>query len=227
MLSQSEILLRLVAGALLGATIGYEREARARAAGLRTHLLVGLAGATFMVLSTEFSYWQGDSAAAKYVDPSRIAAAVVAGIGFLAGGAILRTGVSVRGLTTAAGLWLVTAIGLCAGSGMYLTAGSVTLLGLVALAVLRFLEDNRARRRLTIELSSNADAELQRLEEQLDGLEVSLEVISHERKIGHDAQQVLILEVRGNSDRLEQVVERLCSADGVRSVCLSRLHEAS
>ena len=157
MLSHAEIGLRLIAGALLSATIGYEREARARAAGLRTHLLAGLSAATFMVLSTEFTYWQGASAAAKYTDPSRIAAAVVAGIGFLAGGAIFREGMTVRGLTTAAGLWLVTAIGLCAGAGMFLTSGSVTLLGLFALAALRYLEDTREGRRLTVELSSPLD----------------------------------------------------------------------
>src|SRR5690606_36383223 len=81
-LEQSDILVRILAGALLGATIGYEREVRARAAGLRTHLLVGLAASTFMVLSTEFPHWQSESVTAKYVVPSRIAAAVVAGIGF-------------------------------------------------------------------------------------------------------------------------------------------------
>jgi len=94
-----------------------------------------------MLVSTQFVYFQrympGDLVA---VDTSRIAASVVAGVGFLGAGAILRTGVSVQGLTTAASLWLVAALGLAAGGGMYLVAGSVTVVSLLALTVLRRAE---------------------------------------------------------------------------------------
>lgn len=224
MLEQSDILVRILAGALLGATIGYEREVRARAAGLRTHLLVGLAASTFMVLSTEFPHWQSESVTAKYVDPSRIAAAVVAGIGFLAGGAILRTGTTVRGLTTAAGLWLVTAIGLCCGAAMFVTALCVTLLGLTALAVLRYLEDTRAHRRLILELEAGCETNLEDLVRHLEDLRVSLELVSEERTFEQGvSRQELTLDVRGpRQDSVQEVAKRLCSEFDVRRVLISR-----
>jgi putative Mg2+ transporter-C (MgtC) family protein len=137
----ADLLLRILVGTVFGAVIGYERRMHGRPAGLRTHLIVALAASTFMVVSTHFVYFQtyraGDLVA---VDPSRIAASVVTGVGFLGGGAILRTGVNVQGLTTAAGLWLVAAIGLSAGAGMYVVSTFSTLLGVVALTVLRRLE---------------------------------------------------------------------------------------
>src|SRR2546425_7644521 len=135
---QWELLIRLVVGTLLGGVIGYERDIHGRPAGLRTHLIVALASSTFMVVSTHFVYFQHyakeDLVA---VDPSRIAAAVVSGIGFLAGGAILRTGLTVQGLTTAAGLWLVSSIGLSSGAGMYTESVAATAIGVVALTLLR------------------------------------------------------------------------------------------
>jgi putative Mg2+ transporter-C (MgtC) family protein len=113
-----------------------------------------MTAATFMVISSQFVYFQRygrDDLVA--VDTSRIAASVVAAIGFLAAGAILRTGITVQGLTTAAGLWLVTAIGMSAGAGMYLVAVVVTVMGVLALTVMRRFEDkkdNVVRRRISV-----------------------------------------------------------------------------
>jgi putative Mg2+ transporter-C (MgtC) family protein len=156
MVSHAELVGRIAVGACLGGIIGYERDRHGRPVGLRTHLIVAMAAATFMVVSAQFVYLQ------RYgkddlvtVDGSRIAASVVTGIGFLAGGSILRSGATVQGITTAAGLWLVTAIGLCAGSGMYVEAAAVTVLGIVALTALRRFEDKddeRIRRRISIVL---------------------------------------------------------------------------
>jgi putative Mg2+ transporter-C (MgtC) family protein len=141
-LSHWEMLGRIGASAILGAAIGYERDRHKRPVGLRTHTIVAIAAATFMVVSSQFAYFQHYVAGGGIeVDGSRIAASVVSAIGFLAGGTILRTGPTVQGLTTAAGLWLVTAIGLCAGSGMFPEAAGVTLLGLLALTQLRRFED--------------------------------------------------------------------------------------
>jgi putative Mg2+ transporter-C (MgtC) family protein len=143
-ISHIEMILRIAFGAVLGGTIGIERDRHGRQAGLRTHFLVALASATFMVVSAHFAFFQNYQGAANTtVDPSRIAASVVTGIGFLAGGAILKTGLTVQGLTTAAGLWLVAAIGLCAGAGMYSLALAATLLGLAALTLFRLLEGKR------------------------------------------------------------------------------------
>jgi putative Mg2+ transporter-C (MgtC) family protein len=154
-----QLVLRIVVGTFLGGVIGYERDIHGRPAGLRTHAIVALASSTFMVVSTHFVYFQHYVAGDLVnVDSSRIAASVVSGIGFLAGGAILRTGVTVQGLTTAAGLWLVAAIGLCAGGGMYVESVSTTFVGIVVLTLLRRFEDkdDRVRRRLHLTLVDGA-----------------------------------------------------------------------
>jgi putative Mg2+ transporter-C (MgtC) family protein len=154
-----ELILRILVGTALGGIIGYERDIHGRPAGLRTHALVALASATFMVVSTHLAYYQGyKSGDFTEVDGSRIAASVVSGIGFLAGGAILRTGFSIQGLTTAAGLWLVAAIGLCAGGGMYVESVAATVIGVLALTLLRRFEDkdDRVRRRLLLTLTETA-----------------------------------------------------------------------
>lgn len=154
-----ELIIRILVGTALGAVIGYERDIHGRPAGLRTHALVALASATFMVVSTHLAYYQHyKSGDFTEVDGSRIAASVVSGIGFLAGGAILRTGFSIQGLTTAAGLWLVAAIGLCAGGGMYVESVAATIIGVAALTILRRLEDkdDRVRRRLKLTLTDAA-----------------------------------------------------------------------
>lgn len=159
MFHDSELIIRILVGTALGGIIGYERDIHGRPAGLRTHALVALASATFMVVSTHLAYYQhyGDHDFTE-IDGSRIAASVVSGIGFLAGGAILRTGLSIQGLTTAAGLWLVAAIGLCAGGGMYVESIAATTVGVIALTLLRRFEDkdDRIRRRLTLTLTDAA-----------------------------------------------------------------------
>jgi putative Mg2+ transporter-C (MgtC) family protein len=160
-ISHADMLLRIAAGALLGGTIGLERDRHHQQAGLRTHTLVALASATFMVVSAHFAFFQNyGNAPGITTDPSRIAASVVTGIGFLAGGAILKSGLSVQGLTTAAGLWLVAAIGLCAGAGMYPEALAATVMGLVALTLFRILEGKRngmIRRKVTVLLEESKE----------------------------------------------------------------------
>ncbi len=154
-----ELLIRLVVGTALGGVIGYERDVHGRPAGFRTHLIVALASTLFTLVSTHFVYFQSygrDDLVG--VDPSRIAASVVTGIGFLGGGAILRTGLNVQGLTTAAALWLVAAIGMAAGAGMYVVSVVATFVGVVALSVLRRFEhkDDQLRRRVSLVLADGA-----------------------------------------------------------------------
>ena len=149
-----DLLVRILVGTLLGGAIGYERDLHGRPAGLRTHAIVALASATFMVVSTRFVYYQhyGKDDLVS-IDPSRIAASVVSGIGVLGAGAILRDGITIKGLTTAAGLWLVAAIGMAAGGGMYVESLFATALGLGALTFLRRFEDRGLRfsnRRLSL-----------------------------------------------------------------------------
>jgi putative Mg2+ transporter-C (MgtC) family protein len=126
------VLLRIFVAAALGGAIGLERELRERQAGLRTHLVVSVGAALFTLVSAYgFASFDGK------VDPTRIAAQIVSGIGFLGAGAIIRQGLSVRGLTTAASLWLVAAIGMAAGAGYWDGALIATLGALLTLGPLR------------------------------------------------------------------------------------------
>ena len=139
-LSWQEALLRLALAAALGAAVGLERELREREAGLRTHLLVSLGSALFTIASAYgFRDFLVEGGALVRTDPTRIAAQIVTGIGFLGAGAIIRQGLSVRGLTTAATLWVVAAIGLTTGAGYYSAAVITTALVLISLWPLRIL----------------------------------------------------------------------------------------
>jgi putative Mg2+ transporter-C (MgtC) family protein len=140
-LSWWDALGRLALAAALGSIIGLEREFREREAGLRTHLLVSLGSALFTIVSA-FGFHDvltHDPQVVVRLDPSRIAAQIVSGIGFLGAGAIIRQGLSIRGLTTAATLWVVAAIGMAAGAGFYSVAIITTVVALVALWPLRFV----------------------------------------------------------------------------------------
>jgi putative Mg2+ transporter-C (MgtC) family protein len=139
-LSWGESLLRLALAAALGGVIGIERELREREAGLRTHLLVALGSALFTIASAYgFHAFLASGQSVIRADPTRIAAQIVTGIGFLGAGAIIRQGLSVRGLTTAATLWVVAAVGLAAGAGYYSAAVIATALVLLALHPLRIV----------------------------------------------------------------------------------------
>jgi putative Mg2+ transporter-C (MgtC) family protein len=150
-LNWDEALLRLALAGVLGGLIGLERELREREAGLRTHLLVAVGAALFTIAGA----YGFDSVS---VDPTRVAAQIVTGIGFLGAGAIIRQGFSVRGLTTAATLWVVAAVGLASGAGYYSGAVITTAVVLVALWPLRIVAYHVLRRfraedgRLLVEL---------------------------------------------------------------------------
>jgi putative Mg2+ transporter-C (MgtC) family protein len=139
-MSEWEGLARLALAALLGGVIGFERETLNKGAGLRTHMLVTLGASIFMVSSIMLVMEFADEPGQVRVDPTRIASTVVMGIGFLGGGIIFKSETRVRGLTTAAGLWVAAAIGMAAGAGFYITAVGGTALTLVALVVMRRVE---------------------------------------------------------------------------------------
>ena len=135
-----EVLLRLALAGFLGASIGLERELREREAGLRTHLLVCVGSALFTIVSAYgFREFLVNGGSVVRADPTRIAAQIVTGIGFLGAGAIIRQGLSVRGLTTAATLWVVAAIGVAAGAGYYSAAAITTVLVILSLWPLRIV----------------------------------------------------------------------------------------
>lgn len=137
-----EILARLLLAVLLGGFIGYEREYTNRPAGFRTHILV-CAGAALVMVTSEYMVRKYSIAA---VDPARLGAQVISGIGFLGAGTIIRDGVNVRGLTTAASLWAVSCVGLAVGSGFYLGAVVATILVFITLISLKKAERRFSRR---------------------------------------------------------------------------------
>ena len=138
MLSEWELFLRLVLSCILGGIIGYERQSRRKSAGLRTNVLVCLGSCLIMVMSVEmYQEVEGKTNA----DPARLAAQVVSGIGFLGAGAIMKEGLSVTGLTTAACLWVVAGVGLAVGAGFYAGALISTALVFVTLGSLSRLDD--------------------------------------------------------------------------------------
>jgi putative Mg2+ transporter-C (MgtC) family protein len=186
-LGWDEALLRLALAAALGGAIGVERELREREAGLRTHLLVALGSALFTIVSAYgFHAFLSSGASVVRADPTRIAAQIVTGIGFLGAGAIIRQGLSVRGLTTAATLWVVSAIGLAVGAGYYSGALITTGVVLIALWPLRLFAYQILRRyrpedgRLLVELPAGESPgevidEVERLGARLQSIEVSQE----------------------------------------------------
>ena len=143
---QYEMLLRLLLAALLGGIVGMERGSGDRPAGFRTHILV-CAGSALLMLVSLYGFDGFDAVPFKYPnnrDSSRIAAQVVSGIGFLGAGTILHEGITVRGLTTAASLWMISAIGLASGAGMYFISVVATVITYITLTTFHSLEKRYA-----------------------------------------------------------------------------------
>lgn len=137
MINGKEVIIRLILSAIIGGIIGIEREANNRPAGLRTHVLVTVGATLIMLVSIDgFSHVPG----LVQGDPGRIAAQVVSGIGFLGAGTIMKTGNQIKGLTTAASLWICAGIGLALGSGYYLGAFVTTAIVLITLMSLGIFE---------------------------------------------------------------------------------------
>jgi putative Mg2+ transporter-C (MgtC) family protein len=135
-ITNTDIVIRLLLGFCVGAAIGLERASRHQTAGLKTHILISIGAVSLMLLSI----WMPQHFSGSRGDPSRIAAQVVSGIGFLGAGAMLKLGSTIKGLTTAASLWMTAAIGLLMGAGMYLAASVALALALFTLIVIRLFE---------------------------------------------------------------------------------------
>ena len=141
-MTETEIISRLLLAALFGALVGLEREWSGHAAGLRTHTLVSM-GAALIMVTNIFLFERYSSQAT--MDITRMAAQVVSGIGFLGAGTIIRSGISVKGLTTAASLWIVAAIGLAAGCGFWTAALTTTLTAILGLSIFKFISASLAK----------------------------------------------------------------------------------
>jgi putative Mg2+ transporter-C (MgtC) family protein len=222
-ISDGEIVLRLAIVVVLCGAIGLERQARDEIAGLRTHVIVGLGAGLFTLVSAygfpEFSQ--------SRIDPTRIAAQVVSGIGFLGAGVILRHGVTVRGVTTAAALWISAAIGMATATGFYAGAVATTAIALVALVALRRLKPVVRRRLAGETLSLEVDlvpgasvrsllGELRRRNLRVEGLD---------SQILEDGSERVRLDVRGPASLdVDGILSALAHNDEVARIDLVLLH---
>jgi putative Mg2+ transporter-C (MgtC) family protein len=162
-ISPVEIVIRLLIGAIFGGVIGFERHAHGRAAGFRTHLLVCVASVLVMIVSEYYHYLSLWDPSYVRVDPGRIAAGAITGVGFIGAGVIVKMGFNVQGLTTAACVWIVSVIGLAIGSGLYLAGTVGFVITYVALWMLRSVEDRMTAlsyKFITIVTSGDADEKL-------------------------------------------------------------------
>ncbi len=150
----TEYFIRILIASLMGGLIGLEREYRAKEAGFRTHFLVGLGSALFMILSQYGFDSLLDGSPNVSVDPSRIASQVVTGIGFIGAGIIIFQKNVIRGLTTAAGLWVTSAIGMTCGAGLYMLATATTVLVLICLEVLNVILQRFGTRNISVTFTS-------------------------------------------------------------------------
>jgi len=134
-----EILVKLVLAALAGGLVGLEREIHGRPAGLRTNILVSVGACAMMIISEAFflKYSMYDAGSSIRLDPARVAAQIITGIGFLGAGVIIKEGISVRGLTTAAGLWVMAGLGMAFGMGYFSLGVLTTILVLISLIFLK------------------------------------------------------------------------------------------
>lgn len=219
MLTNEELIVRLALAALLGSAVGLERERLERGAGLRTHMLVAVGAAVFMLVSA-FGFADVLGHQNVVLDPSRVAAQVVSGIGFLGAGTIILRKEIVHGLTTAASLWAVAAIGLATGGGLYIAAVAATFVVLFILLAIKPVERhlflNRRPRTLTLTIE-RTDFTLSSLESALDSADLHLQSIVFQ---SGDAQtEIIQLTVdRVTPDKLTDLIDDLRGMQGVKEI---------
>jgi putative Mg2+ transporter-C (MgtC) family protein len=219
-MSDADMLIRLIAAAALGSLIGLERERLLWAAGIRTHMLVCVGSCLIMIVS-QYGFAHVLTEKNVVLDPSRIAAQVVSGIGFLGAGSIIARGEIVRGLTTAASVWTVAAIGLAVGGGLYLAAGSSTIIILIILAGIKPLEEAYRSRNQSCQLKIEVESgfltpELLRETLQLRAGQIKRFLVQTRDTQGSDDLLVLISKV--SSQDIASFSSKLNELDGVKSV---------
>lgn len=217
-LSPHEIALRLVTATLLASLVGLDRERRQSAAGLRTHSLVGMASCLLMIASA-FGFADILGTPNVGLDPSRIAAQIVTGIGFLGAGTIIAHGDAVRGLTTAASIWTVAAIGIAVGCGMYRAAILGTALALILLLVLRPFErrlDRRWRKQTICALYDPAVASPENMMAALRTANLDVISLSVERQRDSGKDEIQITLSQSGDMALQKALQAIAHLDGVQ-----------
>ena len=208
---------RVALAAVLAGIIGYEREHVQRNAGMRTHILVAI-GAALVMCSGEFLMYQFPNSS---IDPARIGAQVVSGIGFLCAGTIIKEGISVRGLTTASSLWCVSCVGLAAGTGNYVVAIATTILILIVLRVLRTMAHSRRRKanRLVLQIVLSMEGQsIVQLQEDLERMGCVIDEFSFAIDTKNLKRHVYAHLTLPDRENLAPLMEGLSRIEGVASV---------
>jgi len=208
---------RVSLAAVLAGVIGYEREHVQRNAGMRTHILVAI-GAALVMCSGEFLMSRFPN---SDIDPARIGAQVVSGIGFLCAGTIIKEGISVRGLTTASSLWCVSCVGLAAGTGNYIVAIATTGLILLVLRVLRTMAHSRRKKanRLVLQIVLSMEGQtIVKLQEDLEHMGCVIDEFSFAIDTQNLKRHVYVHLTLPDRDNLAPLMEGLSRIEGVASV---------
>ena len=192
------LILRLLLAGVMGGLIGLERELRAKEAGFRTHFIVALGSALFMIIS-QFAF-------SGRFDAARVAAQVVSGIGFIGAGVIIFQKNVVRGVTTAAGLWVAAAIGLACGAGMFDVAGAAALMTVLCLELLHFFHLRYGEKVVDLTLKSQGNQDLLAVLDVLKAEGINVETYS---VFGSKVHLTVRLQQRNYVDMLRRLVERL------------------
>jgi len=192
------LILRLLLAGVMGGLIGLERELRAKEAGFRTHFIVALGSALFMIIS-QFAF-------SGRFDAARVAAQVVSGIGFIGAGVIIFQKNVVRGVTTAAGLWVAAAIGLACGAGMFDVAGAAALMTVLCLELLHFFHLRYGEKVVDLTLKSQGNQDLLAVLDVLKEEGINVETYS---VFGSKVHLTVRLQQRNYVDMLRRLVERL------------------
>ena len=215
-ISSGEVLFRLVVATLVASAIGLDRERHERSAGLRTHALVGLAACLFTIISAfGFSDALGFHVA---LDPSRVAAQVASGIGFIGAGAIIMRKQMVHGLTTAASIWTVAALGMAVGCGLYVAAIAATLIALLLLLAVKVLEkrlEKGRRERKIIATFDSGTVTLAGIIATLDAAGVQPTRISFQASEDRGKQRVRIGVRKEDSQKIGKALQNLITMPGV------------
>jgi len=217
LLSNAELTIRLVLSLVLGGIIGLERETTNKLAGFRTHILVCMGSAVIMLTSIFiFSQFQGKT----NVDPTRIPAQVVSGIGFLGAGTIIREGASVKGLTTAASLWAVSAIGLAIGAGFYYGATLATFMMLLTLVTFNKLDQLILKKRflqMLFVVIDDSPGQLGKIGSCLGEMNISIRNIKME-SLDENRLMITLMIPKINRLEFEEIKQKLQEIGGVYEV---------
>ncbi len=202
MMLNVDFMLRLLVAGILGAIIGLDREYRAKEAGYRTHFLVSLGSALIMIVS-QYGFQEIIKENSVTLDPSRVAAQVVSGIGFIGAGTIILPKQIVRGLTTAAGIWATAGIGLAVGAGMYAIGIATTVLTLIGLELLSYIFKSVGMKSSMIAFSTNNKDTLKQIADRFNSKDYM--IVSYEMQTLHPGemesyQVTMVIKSKRNND---------------------------